>query len=240
MTATIASPRARARDYLILLVLAQVALLLTGAWLWQHDRDGNTGPTLVPLDPSLSRDVPLTIEAGFPAALERARQWSAGARLFGAQLQIDWPTDPAEADTTNLPASGWIIYLFAAPRDDIGDDAAVYSLMVDRSSGVVIATETTGWTRLPERGFDLPNYPIASTVALYAAEITGGSDYRLACPQHRHLTRLGLSQSQATGEPAWVVTYVDSRFPNEAGMRVEVDARTGAISTIQPASDSCE
>ncbi len=232
-----ADPRIRAK--LALIVLIQVALLLSGAWLWQRDRDGDAGPTLVRLGPDRAPGTPLTVEEGFPAALARAHQWNPGAWLFNVQAQIDWPADPDQAKTPDLPAGGWMIYLFAAPREDFGDRGAVLSLMVDRASGVVLATDITPWTKPPERRLDLPSYPVSSVVALYAAELTGGADYRLACPQFRHLMRLSLAADATAAAPRWVVTYDDDRTPGRAGLRVEVDARSGEITRTELGSTSC-
>lgn len=229
----------RTQPALLMLLLAQVALLLTGAWLWQRDRDGDPGPALVRLDPNRDPGAPLTVEAGYPAALARAQQWNPGAWLFGVQVQIDWPADAVQAGETDLPASGWIIYLFAAHREDFGDRGVVLSLMVDRASGVVIATDVTPWTRSPARKLDLPSYPVTSSVALYAAELTGGAEFRLACPQHRRVMRLSLSPGAASAHPRWVVTYEDDRAPGRAELRVEVDAQTGEITRTEFGNTPC-
>jgi hypothetical protein len=239
MMARVAVTDAHVRLKLAVVVLIQVALLLSGAWLWQRDRDGDTGPTLVRLDPDRPPGTPLSVEEGFPAALARARQWNPEAWLFNVQAQIDWPADPDQAKTPDLPAGGWIIYLFAAPRDDFGDRGEVLSLMVDRASGIVLATDITPWTKPPERRLDLPSYPVSSVVALYAAELTGGADYRLSCPQFRHLMRLSLAADATAATPRWVVTYDDDRTPGRAGLRVEVDARSGEITRTELASTSC-
>lgn len=239
MTARSTDRHSRAQPALLVLLLAQVAFLLTGAWLWQRDRSGDAGPTLVRLDPNRAPGAPLTVEAGYPAALARAQQWNPGAWLFGVQVQIDWSADAVQAGETDLPAGGWIVYLFAAPREDFGDRGAVLSLMVDRASGVVIATDVTPWTQPPARRLDLPSYPVSSSVALYAAELTGGAEFRLACPQHRHVMRLSLSLDAAATNPLWIVTYEDDRAPGQPALRVMVDARTGEITRTDLGSTPC-
>ncbi len=239
MTTRPADWHSPARAKMLVLLLAQVVLLLTGAWLWQRDRDVDPGPTLVRLDPNRVPGAPLTVEAGYPAALARAQIWHPSAWLFGVQVQIDWPADAGQAGERDLPASGWILYLFAAPREDFGDRGAVLSLMVDRASGVVIATDVTRWTKPPARRLDLPSYPVSSSVALYAAELTGGAEFRLACPQHRRVMRLSLSSEAASTNPRWVVTYEDDRDPGRVALRVEIDTRTGEITRTELGSTPC-
>lgn len=229
----------RTQPTLLVLLFLQCALLLTGAWLWQRDRSGDPGPTLVRLDPNRAPGTPLTVESGYPAALTWAQQWNPAAWLFGVQVQIDWPAEAVQAGKPDLPANGWIVYLFAAPREDFGDRGAVLSLMVDRASGVVIAADVTSWTQPPARRLDLSSYPVASSVALYAAELTGGAEFRLACPQHRHVMRLSLTLDAAATAPFWVVTYEDDRAPGQPTLRVTVDARTGEITRTDLGSAPC-
>src|SRR5215213_6959732 len=174
----------RSRVLLLGLIVAQVALFGVVALEWRHDSGGASAP-LVRLEMGLPAGVPLTIESGFNAALRRAQGWSADAYLVSTGMQVDWPTNAAAANSSEIPGAGWVIYAFAAGKRGVGPEgkAATLSMLVDRMSGVVIDEQEMGWRWQPDQAPLLTTYPISSTVALFAAETTMGNAYRTACPE---------------------------------------------------------
>ncbi len=212
------------------LIFVQVALIAT----WVVEPTGGVERShgaLVRLETGGPAGAPLTIESGLQGALRRARSWSEDAYLMSVALQVDWPSDPAAASGSEIPGAGWVIYTFASGERGVGLDgeAATLSMMVDRTSGVVIDEREMGWTWRPGRGVDIATYPISSTVALFAVETTQGQAYRMACPQFRHLSRVSVVPPSGGGNAYWLVTYEDQRFGGRPEIVVRVDAMTGDI-----------
>jgi hypothetical protein len=238
----VSSRRRRRWQTLGVLGLIGLQVLVGGTglgWFILTRPDGGLG-TAARLDPAPPAGVPLTIENGFPGAEALARRWSADARLFSVSMQIEWPADGGEA-TTDIPATGWIIYTFAAarPGPGAGARAATLSIMVDRQSAIVVGQEVVGWTTVPERTISPTAYPVGSWVALLATELTGGSAYRSACPAFRRLSRVGLATTNRSDNPHWVVTYEDWRNLSQPGVLVRVDALTGQVEHIRSGEEPC-
>lgn len=215
---------------LIALIVVQIALVVPSSARWLHDR-GTPRGDLVRLDTGVPAGVALTIETGAEGALAYARQWATDAYLFGAAMQIDWPTKQTAAASSEIPDSGWIIYTFGTSRDE------TMSILVDRRSGAVFDEQHMTWTSQPARRISNTTYPISSTTALFATEAIVGATYRQACPTYRHLSRVSLVPSDVlagevgTGEQRgyWLVSYEDSRSLGRPAFTVRVDAQKGDV-----------
>lgn len=221
---------ARLRIAVGCLVFAQVVLVgatMVGA---RHGAPGERAP-LARLQTGVPAGTPLTIEGGFAGAQERARQWAPDAVLFAAGMQVDWPTDPTAAKTSEIPGTGWVLYTFASEKRAFGPKgrAATLSMLVDRRSGLVIDEREMGWTWPPRREVAITTYPISSVVALFAADATDGNGYRVACPQFHHLSRVSIVPSFGGEDPSWLVTYEDQRAAGTADVHVKVDAISGRV-----------
>lgn len=174
--------------------------------------------------------LPATLEDGAAVAWERARGWRAGARLLSATMQVDWPWDPPPGAVRTLPGTGWLTYVFVAPWEPAGrrEEAASLTVLVERLSGEVVAQTTLGWETVPDARPDEGEPPVPSAAAVLVAEASGGTSFRRGCPQFRHLTRVALMPA-GTLPTHWVVTYEDARQPARHGLRVRVDAASGAV-----------
>jgi hypothetical protein len=150
-------------------------------------------------------------------------------------MQTDWPTDAAAAGSSEVPATGWILYTFASETraSALGGKAATLSMLVDRQSGLLIDERTMGWSWTPTRSPAIATYPISSVVALFAADATAGNGFRVACPEFRHLSRVSIEPSVDGADPYWLVTYEDERSAGQPGVSVTVDALSGQVDRKQ-------
>jgi hypothetical protein len=210
----------------IQLLLAAVAL---GVWVWTPDR-----PALPPLP---SGTAPLvgsgaTYESALPIAQAQADAWLPGAVLFNASMQVDWPWSVPPGSPTAIPGTGWLTYSFVAPWDPPGrpPGAAFLGVVIERLTGAVVSQETEGWEQAPEFRPPPPPAAIDSTQAALRAEEAGGTAFRRACPQYRHLSRTIPVAGGRTEWPLhWVIIYEDTRVPDKQGLLLRIDAATGEV-----------
>lgn len=219
----------RATRILAGLLAAAVTLSLAGWLWWRLVPDAPPAPPLpepVPAPASAT-----TYEDAVAIAQAQADRWLPGARLLNATMQVDWPWRVPTGRVTDLPATGWVTAIFLAPWDappGRNETAASLSVVLERLSRQIVLQETLGWetAAIPPA---TPTPGIDSTVASILAERGGGTEFRRACPELRHLSRIGLV-SNAPGFPQhWLVTYEDSRRPEAHGLLLRIDAATGAV-----------
>jgi hypothetical protein len=157
-------------------------------------------------------------------------------------MQVDWPWQPPPPGVvTDIPGTGWLTYVFIAPWQPPGrgPGAATLSVVVDRLSGRVAAQTTLGWEHAPAAPSVIatPTATVPSSTAIILAEAAGGTTFRRACPQFRHVTRISLVDQP--GVPAfWLVTYEDSRQPDRHGLLLRIGAVTpGVLATADDAPE---
>ncbi len=219
------------RRNVIILLAAQVALALVaiGVWIWTPD-----APALPPIPRAAA---PLdgsgaTLESALPLAQAQADAWLPNAVLLNASMQVDWPWTVPPEPPTEIPGTGWISYAFLAPWYPPGRPAggASLSVVVERLSGAIVSQETDGWEQSPQLRPPPPASPVDSSKATLAAEAAGGTAFRRACPQYRHLSRTIPVAAGLTKWPQnWIVIYEDSRQPSQHGLLIRLDATTGKV-----------
>lgn len=218
-------------------LLAAVALAV---WVWT--------PEAPPLPPLPEENAPLvdtgaTYESALPLAQAQADAWLPGAVLLNASMQVDWPwTVPPEPPPT-LPGTGWLTYAFIAPWDPPGrpPGAASLSVVIERLDGAVVSRESIGWEQASTFRPPPPPAAIDSTEATLLAEEAGGTAFRRACPQFRHLSRIFPVAAGRTEWPQhWLVLYEDSRAPDRHGLLLRIDAETGDILDQSGDAPGCE
>ena len=216
----------------------QLLLVLAGLFVWRRLPDVPDPPPLPPPDPAVTR--PATLESGLPLAERQASAWLPDARLMLATLQVDWPWDVPPGPPAELPGTGWLTYVFVAPWQAPGRSpgAATISLRVERLSGQIVWQDVLPWEQAPPLPTATPAPAVTSSQAVLAAEAAGGTDYRRACPQYRHLTRASLADVAPWGRH-WVVTYEEATQPDQNGMLVRVDAATGAVLQVRTDVAAC-
>ncbi len=210
----------------IQILLAAIAL---GVWIWTPDR-----PALPPLP---TENAPLdgegaTYESALPLAQALADSWLPGAVLLNASMQVDWPWSVPQEPPETIPGTGWLTYAFVAPWDPPGrpPGAASLGIVIERLSGAVVSQDTEGWEQAPEFRPPPPPAAIDSTVATSLAEEAGGTDFRRACPQYRHLSRtFPVAAGRTEWAQHWVVIYEDTRIPDLHGLLLRIDAQSGEI-----------
>jgi hypothetical protein len=216
---------------LIALLALQILLAAVALAFW------NWTPEAPPLPPRTDQTAPLvgtgaTYESALPLAQAQADAWLPDAVLLNAAMQVDWPwTVPPDPPTT-LPGTGWLSYAFVAPWDPPGrpPGAASLSVVIERLDGSVVSRETVGWEQAPEFRSPPPPAAIDSTAATLLAEEAGGTAFRRACSQYRHLSRTFPVADGRTEWPRhWVVLYEDSRVPDQHGLLLRIDAETGEV-----------
>lgn len=219
------------RKTVITLLVAQVALALValGVWIWTPDAPAlpPIPRTTAPLDGSGA-----TLESALPLAQSQADAWLPDAVLLNASMQVDWPWTVPPEPPTEIPGTGWISYAFLAPWYPPGRPAggASLSVIVERLSGAIVSQETDGWEQAPQLRPPPPASPVDSSAATLAAEAAGGTAFRRACPQYRHLSRtIPVAAGRTKWSQNWVVIYEDSRQPSQHGLLIRIDATTGKV-----------
>lgn len=207
-----------------------LAMIALGVWVWTPDR-----PALPPLPTANAplADEGATYESALPLAQAQADAWLPGALLLNASMQIDWPWTVPLEPVTEVPGTGWLTYAFVAPWDPPGrpPGAASLGIVIERLTGAVVSQDTEGWEQTPDFRPPPPTAAaIDSTEATLVAEEAGGTDFRRACPQYRHVSRTFPVASNRTEWPQhWVVIYEDTRVPESHALLLRIDATTGDV-----------
>jgi hypothetical protein len=222
------------------LLVLQVLIGTVGIGAWRATSASAPAVPTVGAGGTAPAVLPATLESGREIALGRADAWQAGARLFGATMQVDWPWEPPPVRVTSVPGTGWLTYVFVAPWHPAGrrEQAASLSVLIERLSGSVRAETSRGWGEAPPSEGATPAV-VSSTAAVLAAEAAGGTGFRRGCPAYRHMTRVSLVTG--TAWPAhWLVTYEDMRAPGRHGLEVRVDAATAKVLEMASDAPPCE
>ena len=219
----------------------QVVLAAAGVAVWRL-AEGVPPPPAPVSGPSPV--VPATLESGAAIARRQADAWRQGAQLLSATMQVDWPWEPPPPVVTTVPGTGWLTYVFVAPWDPVlgREEAASLTVLIDRLSGEVAAQTTLGWEEAPEFTPSATAANLTSTAAVLVAEAAGGTGFRRACPDRRHLTRVSLVEPRGGGAlpPHWLVTYEDTEQPGRHGLVARIDAVTAEVLAIESDAPPCE
>jgi hypothetical protein len=235
-------PAWRSRRWLIAALLGVQLLLAAiglGVWIWTP-----SAPALPPL-PDATAPIDgdgATYESALTLAQAQADAWLPGATLLNAAMQVDWDWTVPPGAPTELPGTGWLTYTFIAPWQSPGrpPGAASLSLVVERLSGKIVSRETRAWENAPE--FRAPPAParVDSSRATLLAEAAGGTDFRRACPQFRHLSRSFPIAAGRTAWPQhWAVIYDDIRVPDKHGLLLRIDAASGEVLDREGEAPDC-
>jgi hypothetical protein len=223
----------------LLAVQVLLALVALAVWIWT--------PNAPALPPVPTNTAPLvgsgaTLESALPLAQSQADAWLPNAVLLNASMQVDWPWTVPPEPPAEIPGTGWISYAFLAPWFPPGrpPGGASLSVVVERLSGAVVSQETKGWEEAPQVQPPPPAAPVDSTAATLAAEAAGGTAFRRACPQYRHLSRtIPVAAGRTKWPQHWVVIYEDSRAPDQHGLLVRIDAATGKFLELSDTAPQC-
>ncbi len=225
------------------LLALQVALGATGVGVWRAI-EGSGPPAPVPAVGGVPIAAPAGLEEGEEIARQRARAWRDGAELLSATMQVDWPWEVAQGPAGGLPPTGWATYVFVAPWEPgwgRWEEAASLTVLIDRLSGEVAAQSTLAWEEAPaprQAPFAAP--AVTSTAAALVAEAVGGTEFRRACPERRHLSRVSLLGPGTEGLPAhWLITYEDTANPGRHGLRLRIDATSAATLEMAQEAPGC-
>jgi hypothetical protein len=224
----------------LLVVQLFLAVIALAVWIWTPDQP--------PLPTLPTATAPLvgsgaTYESALPLARAQAQAWLPGAILLNASMQVDWPWDVPANPPRELPGTGWLTYAFVAPWQPPGrpPGAASLGLVVERLSGAIVSQESTGWEEAPAFPTPPPAAAIDSVRATLLAEDAGGTSFRRACPQYRHLSRtIPIAAGRTAWPQHWVVIYEDSRAPEKHGLLLRIDAETGKVLERKRDAVDCE
>lgn len=224
-----------ARRTLWLLLAGQLALAVLGVGLWRV-LAASGPPAPVPVPPGAAGTPiadPVGLENGATVAWERARAWHPGSALLSATMQVDWPWEAPPPEVEAVPPTGWLTFVFVAPWDAgraRPEEAASLTVVIDRLGARVVAQTTSGWEEAPTLAPPPATPVVGSLAASLIAEEVGGTAFRRACPERRHLSRTSLVAAGTEGLPEhWVVTYPDTAQPVRQGLIVRIDAASAAV-----------
>lgn len=230
------------RGAIAILLAAQVVLALValGVWVWT--------PSAPALPPIPAARAPLihdgaTYESALPLARAQADAWLPGALLLNASMQVDWPWTVPPGAPAEIPGTGWLTYAFIAPWHPPGRPAGAASLGIvsERLSGEIVSQDTRGWEEQPAWPEPILPAAIDSSAATLLAEAAGGTNFRRACPNYRHLSRtFPVAAGRTTWPQHWVISYEDSRVPEKHGLLFRIDAETGEVLDRRDAAPDCE
>jgi len=231
----------RSNRLLAALLGLAVALCVAGLAYW---RLAPIAPPEPPLPDPVALDRPATLESALPALQRQADAWLPGAVPMQVTLQVDWPWEVAPGPVAEIPGTGWVTAVFAAPWDaPFGrkQRAATLGLLYERLSGQIVAQDSVGWETPPGARGPWVQPRVDSTGAGLAAERAGGTRFRAACPDQRHLSRTMLvDPADGGGWPRhWLVTYQDARDPAGFGLLVRIDAETGTPLETRDTAPPC-
>ncbi len=244
--ATVRAPSGdeNARHLVAALLAVAIVLALAGLLYWRLVPDEPPPPPMpeVPLPGE-----PLTLESAEPIARVQAERWLPGARLLNASMQIDWPWQ--RGAVTGIPGGGWITAVYVAPWSAFGrnERAASLSLVLERQSGQIVLQSTLGWETPPSLlatpvAADAPpnagSGGLSSAAAALVAEVAGGTAFRTACPEVRHVSRV-IPAGDIDDPVEWVVVYEDTRRPDRHGFLARIDAATGELLEIGGEAPPC-
>lgn len=184
-------------------------------------------------------DLALTIESGVERATAVALDWQDDARLTFVSLQVDWATGPPPDVVTSISPFGWFRAVFVAPVDGAESDYAALSLLFERMSGALVEADVSPWHVPPSEQNLLGNTQVNEETALLAAEISGGTAYRAACPDLRSHTSIAMTIDTVSGEPIWHIGYRERGRDATGTMRFQVSASNGAVTVTREAPAEC-
>ncbi|MCC6705540.1 MAG: hypothetical protein IT334_11725 [Thermomicrobiales bacterium] len=223
------------------LVLLVLQLVLAGSLILFDRQDAAALPAAPnPDDWDLpTPDMGLTVITGVERADEVARTWDDDARLAFVSLQVDWPTSPPPETVTSIPPFGWLRVVYVAPVEGGASDYAALSLLFERVSGALISSSVSAWSAsLPDAGL-LDSITVTDETAIFAAEVSGGTAFRAACPDQRSQSAVSMSLDAATGERHWNIVYRESGRNSGGPMRVTVNAATGEVHEARSGAATC-
>ena len=209
----------RSMATLAVMVLVGVQAILLAIAL-RGDGEAGAVPQL-PINPAPIPAEVLTIETALPLADSVARAWRDDSALVSAVMEVIWDQDAEVVVPTTVAPGGAMTLVYAA-----GD--AQLSLLMDRRSGVIFHAEEGAWSHALATPLPIAAIARSSSIAVLAAEVSYGTSYRAACPEHRFVTRIYLARSPTdAARPVWVVSYVDERHRDRPDLEIDVDAVTG-------------
>lgn len=213
-----------------------VALALAGLLAWRLI------PAVPPAPPrpAVPAVPPSSVEAAMPLVQAQADRWLPGAAPSLISMQVDWPWDDAGLAPGQLPPGGWVNAVFTAPWDaPFGRNAraATLAMLLDRGSGAIVHQSVLPWETPPVQPPAWRAPAVVSGEAQRIAEQAAGREFRRACPEHRHISRLSLLGREAA--PFWLADYEDSRAPDQPGLAIRIDAATGDILGVEREAPPC-
>lgn len=223
------TPRGRLPKMPFILLFAAFAVIAFGYAIHLGSPKGDPidapRPTLPP-----SAALPLSLEAGAPVAVARARQWREDASLVMVSEQVDWVDGTPAAN--GLPRGGALLYTFASPDTTHTGRKTwqMLTVMVSRTSGTIYHEETSAWQVEPGPAISLDKLPVTSDTAFRIAQQIVGERYRAACAPMRQQVQIVLDASDPW-QPAWTVVYYDERSNTANDIVVRISAETGKTTT---------
>ena len=235
MPANVMRHRHRLNRALWALAAVQASLALIAVAIWfESPGDTMALPRQVRASDVATR--PTSLESAWPVALRAARDWRPDAWPVSASMQVDFPWEVGP-DPPPVADGGFVTFLFASAGSPGGPETL--GVMVERLSGLVVRQQRLSWTDPLPEAIDLSPTAVSSAAALDIAEHVGGKAFRRGCPQQRHEVRLN-AVTVAGGNPAWLVSYLDTRTPTINALELRIDAKTGELLDHLDRSTACD
>ena len=218
-----------------------IQIVLAGSLLVLHQREASA----LPAAPSPTEwdlpvpDVALTIFSGVERSTTIAQSWRDDARLAFVSLQVDWPTSDPPETVTSVSPFGWLRVVYVAPVEGASSDYAALSMLFERMSGALVDSSVSAWHSPPPAADLLDGVTVNDETAILAGELSGGSEFRAACPNQRSQSGISLTIDPASQERRWNLVYRESGRSAGAPMVMKVNARTGEVQDVRSGSSEC-
>lgn len=221
--------------------LLALQVVLAGILLVNHQRAASALPE-APAAHEWQLPTPdngLTILTGVERANPIAQSWREEAVLAFASLQVDWSTDPPPDTITAVSPFGWLRLVYVAPVNGAESDYAALSMLFERVSGSLVSSSVSAWNSGPPPEPLLDGVTVTDETAILAGELSGGTEFRAACPGKRNQTGISLTIDPTTGARQWNLVYREQGNSAGGPMRISVNAVTGEVRDVRAGSLEC-
>jgi hypothetical protein len=231
----------RHRGVSIGIALVAIQLVLAASLLVLHQRAASALPPAPnPDDWDLPvPDMALTVLSGVERADDVALTWRDDAVLSFVSLQVDWPTSPPPPTVTSVSPFGWLRVVYVAPVLGATSEYAALSMLFERVSGALVSTSVSEWNSSGPLVPLLDGVSVSDETAILAGELSGGTQFRSACPDRRSQSGISLTIDPATRERIWSIVYRESGRSAGSPMRISVNASSGEVREVRSGASTC-
>jgi hypothetical protein len=112
-------------------------------------------------------------------------------------------------------------------------------MLFERVSGALVSTSVSEWNSSGPLVPLLDGVSVSDETAILAGELSGGTQFRSACPDRRSQSGISLTIDPATRERIWSIVYRESGRSAGSPMRISVNASSGEVREVRSGASTC-